>query len=580
MQATSWRNGRNSVDAGLGATRTLLAQWPRRRASAVVPEDTPGARKDEDAREQAARSMRTPFAARLQLALQVGGAAAVVSYCLTSGPQSFARNWYIVVLLLLGQAVAGTFPITVNRPSVRRDRVHGAADRPAIRASLRICFTADGVVVAACALLLPTRVGTMVLVMGTLIAEGIGREKAVRALEHVSAVTLCAFLALGVAHLIGPVGLSAPTIAGAVVACFLGEISNLTLGGLMSTLEGRAKFWAFLREELRVTAGPLAWLAPLGVLVGAVGSAIPWALPLMAAPLALVFLASRARVDATEDRARLDGLLKAATVILEATTVATVTAAATASAADLFGGQDARIDSDPPQQGELGVPLLTESLGTQNLVVGHRATMVHRYTDQDQRLLEALASITASALEKAALHEDATEQASHDALTGLANRRSFEEQLRLSVEGVRGSDGAGVVFVDLDGFKQINDRHGHQAGDEALVEAAKRLAVAMRDGDTVARLGGDEFTILLRGVCTRDEVARVADRVLASMRRPIVLSDGAEVRATPSIGIAMAGRSGMDPEQLLQAADEAMYEAKRAGKDCWRLAGDAAWTVV
>jgi diguanylate cyclase (GGDEF)-like protein len=556
----------------------MPARRPRGAESAGAPRAASGPCRDEI--ERAAPSIRTPFAARVQLALQAGGAAAVVGYCLTAGPQTFARNGYIVILLLIGETLAAAFPITVNRPPAGRDRARGATDHTGIRASLRIRFTGDGVVVVACALLLPTRVGTMVLVIGTLIAEAIRREKTLRALEQVSVVTLCSFLALGVAHMIGPVGLSALTVAGAVVACFLGEISNLSLGGLMSTLEGRAKFWAFLREELRVTAWPLAWLAPLGVLVGAVGSAIPWALPLMAAPLALIFLASRARVDATEDRARLDGLLKAATVILEASTVATVTAAATASAADLFGGQDARIGSDQAQQGELGVPLLTESLGTRNLVVGHRATMVHRYTDQDQRLLEALASITASALEKAALHEDATEQASHDALTGLANRRSFEEQLRLTVEGVRGSDGAGVVFVDLDGFKQINDRYGHQAGDEALVEAAKRLAGAMRDGDTVARLGGDEFTILLRGVCTRDEVARVADRVLASMRRLIVLSDGAKVRATPSIGIAMAGRSGMDPEQLLQAADEAMYEAKRAGKDCWRLAGDAAWAVV
>jgi diguanylate cyclase (GGDEF)-like protein len=172
------------------------------------------------------------------------------------------------------------------------------------------------------------------------------------------------------------------------------------------------------------------------------------------------------------------------------------------------------------------------------------------------------------------LHEDVTEQATTDALTGLTNRRSFEEQVRATLAGMRASDGAGIIFIDLDGFKQVNDTHGHQAGDDVLVETSKRLSAAVRGGDIVARLGGDEFTILLRGVHSAADATLVADRVLALMREPIALASGTEVSTTPSVGIALALEPGADPVQLLKNADDAMYEAKRAGKDCWRLAYD------
>jgi diguanylate cyclase (GGDEF)-like protein len=198
--------------------------------------------------------------------------------------------------------------------------------------------------------------------------------------------------------------------------------------------------------------------------------------------------------------------------------------------------------------------------------------LTYNYTEQERRLLETLASIAASALDKAALHEDVAEQATTDALTGLANRRSFEEQVRVALSGMRASDGSGIIFVDLDRFKQINDEYGHQAGDEVLIEVSSRLSAAVRGGDIVARLGGDEFTILLRGVHGADDAVIVADRVLASMRNPIHLSSGVDVSTTPSIGIALALQPGADPVTVLKSADAAMYEAKRAGKDCWRLA--------
>jgi diguanylate cyclase (GGDEF)-like protein len=138
--------------------------------------------------------------------------------------------------------------------------------------------------------------------------------------------------------------------------------------------------------------------------------------------------------------------------------------------------------------------------------------------------------------------------------------------------GHRSTDASGVMFLDLDGFKKINDEHGHKAGDEVLVETARRLLSAVRGGDTVARLGGDEFTVLLRGVHNQDEAVIVAERILTAMREPMELSTGVDVHPTPSLGIALVVEGKTDPSALLKDADAAMYEAKRAGKDCFRFA--------
>src|ERR1019366_9211530 len=133
MHATSWRNRWRPMDASLGSSRAMPATRPRGAEAAGAPRAAGGPRPDD--MERAAPSIRTPFAARVQLALKAGGAAAVVGYCLTAGPQTFARNGYIVILLLIGETLAAAFPITVNRPPAGRDRARGATDHTGIRAS-------------------------------------------------------------------------------------------------------------------------------------------------------------------------------------------------------------------------------------------------------------------------------------------------------------------------------------------------------------------------------------------------------------------------------------------------------------
>lgn len=175
--------------------------------------------------------------------------------------------------------------------------------------------------------------------------------------------------------------------------------------------------------------------------------------------------------------------------------------------------------------------------------------------------------------ERVRLQEQLQHNAEHDPLTDLPNRALFTQRVRKALTGRRSSDpGTAVLFIDLDGFKGVNDRLGHQAGDELLVQAARRLQDSVRAGDTAARLGGDEFAALILGDGSRDTSAReyqvheIADRLRLTLSQPYRLDGGNEVRVAASIGVAFA-EPGISAGDLLRNADLAMYRAKAAGKD-------------
>jgi diguanylate cyclase (GGDEF)-like protein len=159
-------------------------------------------------------------------------------------------------------------------------------------------------------------------------------------------------------------------------------------------------------------------------------------------------------------------------------------------------------------------------------------------------------------------------QALHDALTGLANRSLFHDRVdhALARRARTGSDVA-VMYLDLDGFKTINDSLGHEAGDELLRSTARRIAESVREGDTAARLGGDEFGVLIEGGQAVAEAAEIADRILHDLRRPLTVQ-GHEIAVTTSIGIARSGPQSTASE-LLRDADTAMYRAKATGRARW-----------
>jgi len=171
--------------------------------------------------------------------------------------------------------------------------------------------------------------------------------------------------------------------------------------------------------------------------------------------------------------------------------------------------------------------------------------------------------------EQRQLEEQLKHQAFHDALTGLPNRLLFQDRISQQLAAVRRNGmTAGVLFVDLDDFKVVNDTMGHGVGDELLVAAAVRLSGLIRDPDTAARLGGDEFALLIGGVADSAAVEAAADRVVQAFSEPFTLPSGA-VLTTVTVGVATTQDSA-DTDELLRHADLALYAAKAAGKRQWR----------
>jgi diguanylate cyclase (GGDEF)-like protein len=165
--------------------------------------------------------------------------------------------------------------------------------------------------------------------------------------------------------------------------------------------------------------------------------------------------------------------------------------------------------------------------------------------------------------ERALYEERLSQQAFHDALTGLPNRALFHDRLEQALQQ-RGKT-VGLLFVDLDHFKVVNDGLGHDAGDQLLRDAAERLGGCLRDGDTLARLGGDEFTVLMPDIAGAEVAEAVATRIEHRLRPPFELP-GQSVFVTASIGIATGAAMHDRPEALLRDADAAMYEAKADGR--------------
>lgn len=171
----------------------------------------------------------------------------------------------------------------------------------------------------------------------------------------------------------------------------------------------------------------------------------------------------------------------------------------------------------------------------------------------------------------------AAHAAAHDELTGLANRRLFMELFENVIALARRKDVSGAVFyIDLDGFKEVNDTYGHAMGDELLIEIAQRLGASVRESDTVARLGGDEFVVLAPDVNAQADGEFINVRVFAGklqeiIKEPVTLHDHT-LRVGASIGVAMFPDGVASADQVLRDADAAMYQAKHAGRDQFILA--------
>lgn len=171
------------------------------------------------------------------------------------------------------------------------------------------------------------------------------------------------------------------------------------------------------------------------------------------------------------------------------------------------------------------------------------------------------------------VNKSLSHQATHDSLTGLANRAHFREQLERTLAAQRDDDAmVGVLYLDYDHFKSINDRLGHAVGDKLLIEVARRLRSIVRRGDLVARLGGDEFAILLAPLKSIVHATSIADKIVKAMRVPIALSTEESFSGSVSVGVAVAPEHATTLEPLLLAADAAMYQAKAEHRNTYRVA--------
>jgi diguanylate cyclase (GGDEF)-like protein/PAS domain S-box-containing protein len=189
-------------------------------------------------------------------------------------------------------------------------------------------------------------------------------------------------------------------------------------------------------------------------------------------------------------------------------------------------------------------------------------TIVNDAAGRPVHLIAQMQDIT----ERKRAQAELAHQALHDPLTGLPNRRLFMDRLDVALARLARRDGAvAVLFLDLDRFKLINDSHGHDVGDQVLVETASRLRGILRPPDTLSRFGGDEFTILCDDVASEEDASRVAERIAEALAEPFTLADR-EVFLSASIGIALGRDRAMSASALVRDADAAMYGAKERGR--------------
>ena len=212
----------------------------------------------------------------------------------------------------------------------------------------------------------------------------------------------------------------------------------------------------------------------------------------------------------------------------------------------------------------LATPLVAERRFLGALLLARRGH--EAWSDGDRRLLTWAANLVASAFQRTYALEAAERGAKIDVLTRLPNRRYFDEALAIESPRRRANDSMGILMVDIDHFKILNDRFGHATGDRVLRAVARAIAGAVRDEDTPARYGGEEFAVLLRRT-DREGAVEVGERIRRAVVKLHPASLGITEPVTVSVGVAVAGTDGVPLTRLVERADQALYKAKRQGRD-------------
>jgi diguanylate cyclase (GGDEF)-like protein len=341
--------------------------------------------------------------------------------------------------------------------------------------------------------------------------------------------------------------------------------SDFLLSAVSVSVETRTPIREHLMQRGTVLAilcfVPFTSLGYLGALMSK--SQERWTLVLLAVPLATLLIATRSLTRGGENARRLTVLFDAAVRAQTLSDTRQVVDALIDDAQKLLRIRQVEVRATPPGAHEVGAQLRDGQ--RDRWIVAPARNRARSTTTADQQALEAMVAVSSDAFARLRLTEDMTHLARHDLLTNLPNRGLLLDRVEHALQmSRRRSTRISLLFVDLDGFKPVNDRFGHAAGDAVLIDVAQRLTSCVRQSDTVARLGGDEFALLLEDVHP-PEVSVACDRILAALSRGAHVA-GHHLALSASIGVAF-GDSSETAESMLRNADLAMYEAKARGKN-------------
>jgi diguanylate cyclase (GGDEF)-like protein len=218
---------------------------------------------------------------------------------------------------------------------------------------------------------------------------------------------------------------------------------------------------------------------------------------------------------------------------------------------------------------------ITVQKSAEQAIISARDTLEQQVVERTRELANTVKQLQIEIEEREKITAELHFLANHDALTGLPSLRLCKDRLNQSLaEARRNHQASAVMFLDLDGFKEINDRYGHEFGDSVLRESATRITAEIRETDTVARIGGDEFVIILSSLPEKSIANRIADSLVAAIAQPVCVG-AIEVAISASIGISLYPDHGVTAEELIRSADKAMYRVKRDGKNSFGFVNSA-----
>ena len=351
------------------------------------------------------------------------------------------------------------------------------------------------------------------------------------------------------------------------LGCAAYFVLDLAVTGVsLAVLEGTTIAEAL---PLRTAALPLVVFVGIDTL-GFLAALLYWAyepvaLLLLVVPLVTILVAARSVTRARDSERRTAGLFTIARAAAHLDGPMDVASLLVEQLAQLMPTRTVEVRTAPPVDDEIGASLAAHGQAERFVVVS-RGRGDARFRDVERRTVDTLVAVAGETLERQRLVAEMTRLARFDPLTGLANRALFADRVEHALGlSRRGHGTIAVLYCDLDGFKGVNDRFGHDVGDQVLGEVGRRLQSVLRSADTAARLGGDEFAILAEDLLDGDEAITVGGRIVEAFARPIELADQS-IQLGVSVGVAVShGEVGLD--ELLRNSDMAMYRAKAFGKN-------------